>query len=486
MGRFNEYAQLREQEEKQKKGEPNPLNTKITLGDGNDYEPFMVSDDRNSEHYGKNKNLAPVVRAFKKGANWGWGKDDASGEDKPVKISGKKLFLVGGPVRDHLKGKKPRDIELSTNASPDEVYHILKQNDFEYVGSPKEAKSDLAFWINKTSKAGRPFSFGLKSHEDEYELSIFTKTPKGNVDVDPESGAHGDDAAGRDFTINSMYILLSNDNGPNKELHDFYGGIHDLGSGKVRAVGNMSDKFKEDPSRMLRYIRMVDGYGDPKNISAEDKETVGKSVGKLSKLDPKSVMGELRKGIDKDDGDSRKLLGLMKDLGLLQSVFPGKLLDTEMPKELSEIGDKHMPLAWMLRMNDPSSLQDTGMDDDMQKKIGFLIKILSLDDNVDDASLEDLTNNFRSSGVSTRKLKTWAEKLGKKSPDLVDAFIQHLKSPRVKVMTTAAGGTEAPTDKFKDLIDPFDNEPVSNEAVDTRRRQLEWMNFQRILKEKRL
>ena len=71
MGRFTQYVQLREQDEKKKGGGQHkgtePLSSKVSLGDGNDYEPFTVSDDKNSEHYGKNKNLAPVVRAFKKG-----------------------------------------------------------------------------------------------------------------------------------------------------------------------------------------------------------------------------------------------------------------------------------------------------------------------------------------------------------------------------------------------------------------------------------
>lgn len=486
---FSDYKLLREQEETKGKGAkngPEPLSSKVSLGDNNDYEPFVVSDDRNSEHYGKNKNLAPVVRAFKKGANWGWSKDDGSGEDKPVKIGSKKLFLAGGPVRDHLTGRKPRDIELATNASPDEVYHILKQNDFEFVQDPGQAAGDFAFWVEKSNKGGRPFSFGIKSYEDEYHLTIFTKTPKGNVDVDPESGTHGEDAAGRDFTMNAMYLALTNDNGPNKDLSDFYGGIHDLANHKVKPVGDMLSKFKEDPSRLLRYVRMVDGYGDPKNISSEEKDQIAKSAHHLGKLKPKDMMGELKKALDRDDADGRRLMILLKKLGLLQNMFPGKMVDTEFPKELSELGDKHMPIAWALRMNDPKSLADSGLDDDMMRKIGFLIKSLSLHDNIDDETLEDLTNAYHQSGVSTRKLKAWAEKLGKVSPQLVDAFIQHLKSPRVKSMTTTDGGEEMPNEHFSDLYDPFDRMPISNEAVNSRKRQLEWNNFRKILAEMRL
>ena len=133
---FQKYKLLREAQEGKKGGSPmggkdvGGVGAKISLGDGNDFQPFEISDDPKSEHYGKNKNLSPIVREFKQGANWGWSRDDSTGNDKPVKIGGKKLFLAGGAVRDHLTGRKARNIELATNASPDEVYHVLKQNGF--------------------------------------------------------------------------------------------------------------------------------------------------------------------------------------------------------------------------------------------------------------------------------------------------------------------------------------------------------------------
>jgi len=168
---FQEFKLLREAEDKKMNGasaDLGAIGTKVSLGDNNDYLPFEVSDDPKSEHYGKNKNLAPVVRAFKQGANWGWSRDDASGNDKAVKITGKKLYLSGGAVRDHLKGIKARNIELATNASPDEVYHLLKQNGFEFVndrgtiGNAKSAK------ISPNRKEGNRQYF---CREDQQERS---------------------------------------------------------------------------------------------------------------------------------------------------------------------------------------------------------------------------------------------------------------------------------------------------------------------------
>lgn len=496
---FHQYRLLKEsQQDPQKKAngaaaELGAIGSKVSLGEGNDFVPFEVSDDPKSEHYGKNKNLAPLVRAFKQGGNWGWSRDDSSGADKAVKISGKKLFLAGGSVRDHLKGKKARDIELATNASPDEVYHLLKQNGFEFVNdkgmianqkssqrSPnrKEGSRQL-FWVEKTNKNGRPFTFGINVNGDEFSLEVFMKTPRGNVQVDDvEPGTHAEDAAGRDFTINGMYILLSNDNGPNKELVDFFGGMHHLTSGRVSAIGDMKQKLKEDPTRIMRYVRMMSGYGDSKKIPEEERNAVAMSAEGLGKMDRKTLMGEFKKGMDKDDVDCREYMKLFRDLGLLDHLFPNKHIDADLPKELSELGDKHMPLAWMLRMNDPSSLEDIGLDPKDSQKVGFLIKSLGVREDMDPESLMDLIHGYTSSGISSRKLREFATKLGGLNPNIVDAFINYAKDSRVRPYKQNETGGESLDDGFADLLDPFTKAP-NHKGIEERKKHFELQNFRK-------
>ncbi len=498
---FQEFKLLKESDEKKSDSSSgsDAIGSKISLGEGNDYLPFEISDDPKSEHYGKNKNLAPIVRAFKQGGNWGWSRDDATGNDKPVKITGKKLFLAGGSVRDHLKGKKARNIELATNASPDEVYHLLKQNGFEFVNekgdlaNPKGAKvspnrtegSKQYFWVEKTNKDGRPFTFGLKVNEDEFSLEVFMKTPRGNVKGEPEPGTQSEDAAGRDFTINGMYILLSNDNGPNKELCDFFGGMHHLKSGRVAAIGgDMKHKFKEDPSRIMRYVRMLSGYGNAKNIPEEEKKTIASSAEGLSKVDRQTIMGEFKKGLDKDDTDPREYLKLFRDLGLLDQLFPGKMVDADLPKELSELGDKHMPLAWMLRNNDPASLEDLGLDQKDMKKIHFLIKSLGINNEMDGNGLSELTQGYLSSGVSGRKLREFATKLGGLDPSIVDAFLSFTKEPRIKAFKVGDDGQEMLDDQFQDLVDPFTGQQ-DGKRMEERKKELELRNFRKHLEQMR-
>ena len=486
---FSKYKLLRESagEISNSQDGHNAVGSKISLGDGNKFPPFEISDDPKSENYGKNKNLAPVVRAFKQGANWGWSRDDSTGNDKPVKINSKKIYLTGGTVRDHLLGKKPRDYELATNASLDEVYHILKQNGFDYFDKNGELKnskngpnqkkgSNQYFWVEQTNKQGRPFIFGIGVNEDTYRLEVFRKTPRGLYNGDIESGTQTEDAYGRDFTINGMYILLNNDNGPNKELYDFFGGMHHIAAGKVHTIGNMKEKLEEDPSRILRYIRMLTSYGNQDKVSDEEKETLTSLANKIGELDRKFVMDEFKKGMDKDDIDPRNYLRCCRDFGVLDHMFPGKLIDTNFPKEMSELGDRHMPVAFMLRMNNPTSLEDLGMEPRELQKIVFLINTLGLNDKIDAKQLSDLTTGYLGSGISSRKLRDFGIKLGGLDGGLMDAFINYTKQPRINIFTTK-DGEDTISDDFLDLFDTFSDE-IDPDAADERKRKLELDSFQ--------
>ena len=273
-----------------------------------------------------------------------------------------------------------------------------------------------------------------------------------------------------------MYILLNNDNGPNKELYDFFGGMHHIAAGKVHTIGNMKEKLEEDPSRILRYIRMLTSYGNQDKVSDEEKETLTSLANKIGELDRKFVMDEFKKGMDKDDIDPRNYLRCCRDFGVLDHMFPGKLIDTNFPKEMSELGDRHMPVAFMLRMNNPSSLEDLGMEPRELQKIVFLINTLGLNDKIDAKQLSDLTTGYLGSGISSRKLRDFGIKLGGLDGGLMDAFINYTKQPRINIFTTK-DGEDTISDDFLDLFDTFSDE-IDPDAADERKRKLELDSFQ--------
>jgi hypothetical protein len=219
-------------------------------------------------------------------------------------------------------------------------------------------------------------------------------------------------------------------------------------------------------------------------VSDEDKKTILNSADGLGKMDRKVMMGEFKKGLDKEDVDPREYMKAFRDLGLLDSLFPGKMVDADLPKELSELGDKHMPLAWMLRMNDPASLEDLGLDPEDTNKIGFLMKTLGMAEGIDPQGLSELTQGYLSSGVPRRKLREFAIKLGHVDADLMDAFLAHAGSPRVRVYTQAEDGSEALSEKFNDLADPFTG-VVDALRLDMRKKEMEYQNFRKHLKSMR-
>jgi len=463
-------------EEKKKSMEP--MSSRTSLGDGNDFQPFVISDDPNSQSFGKNSGLAPVVKAFKRGGNWGWSKDDKSGEDKPVKISGRKLFLVGGALRDHLLGKRPRNMELATNASSDEVFQILKQNNFKFTGE-QDGDGDLTFWVDQKSQKGRPFKFGLRVKHDTFELSIFTKTPKGTM-LDPEAGSQTEDAAGRDFTINAMSLLLSNENGPNKDLQDFYGGLHHLKSGRIQPIGDMSMKFQEDPLRILRFARMLCRYGDPSTVLDNEKEGIRNLAGSLMNSDRSKVIDEFMRIFSYHDGDIRSFLKIYDELGILDYLFPNLVLDKNIPPDLRETGDKIMPLAWMVRHHMPEEIEQgfEGFDPNIVRKIIFMVKSLGMNEGIDPDNLSDIHGKFLHSGVSTHSLKKWAKKAAE-HPEIVEAFIEYARKPRISYYV--GKGSNEVNEQFADLVDPFTG-TLDFYKAEERKKNLEHQNFLKLLR----
>jgi tRNA nucleotidyltransferase/poly(A) polymerase len=405
-----------------------------------------------------------------------------------MKIGAKRLFLTGGALRDHLVGKKPRNMELVTNASADEVYHILTQNGFDFIGEEGNLDPNLqasgknVFWVKKKTGKGRPYLFGVRVKSDEFELGLFKKSASGGAEV--EGGSQADDASGRDFTINSMYLALPNDNGPNKELFDFYGGAHHLLNKQITAVGNLGDKFTEDPMRVLRYARMLSQYGDPSKLDDKDKELVRGAAQQLAGLDPKDITDEFLRGLNYEDGDARSYLKLYGDLGLLGSVFPNLHLDTKLPKELRELGDKHAPVAWMLRHHRPEEIEMSlggHWKPEVLNKIMFLIRALKIDPMMDDSALDDMVQNYMTSGVPSRMLKQWATRLGGKQDALIDAFLTHAQSPRVRIHNSASTGDDV-AEEFQSFKDPFSGE-LHREAAYNHRRRMEWENFQKLVRQ---
>jgi tRNA nucleotidyltransferase/poly(A) polymerase len=355
------------------------ISSEVKLGDDGPYKPFNVGDENHP-------NLKVIVQAFLDSQKVPFpGPDgypqklttlDAKGESTP-KLKKKQLYLVGGAVRDHLLGKTPKDYDLATDATPDEIRLILRAAGFtetkpqtgkhapvdkRYEKYQDAGTKNKIFYAKGWDRAGREFVMGARVNGEEFEIATFRKDSKASDGRTPDrmefTPSLEDDSARRDFTINAMAIPLTSADGPNAKLIDPHGGAHHLRSGEVRFVGDARERLQEDQLRALRYIRFVSRFNSNAAIPPEYKEAI-QEIRDLGAVSRERIRDEFVKGLEHPDVDTKKYIKMYKELGLLQTVFPGmsfKLDDDR--KDYTDKKDKRLAVAWILRMNNPDDIKE--------------------------------------------------------------------------------------------------------------------------------
>ena len=151
--------------------------------------------------------------------------------------NGFEAYLGGGAVRDLLFGIKPKDFDVVTNATPDQIHHLFR----------------------RSRLIGRRFKLVHVIYGREIiEVSTYRSQQKeilqadgSIVKDDNHYGTIEEDAVRRDFTINAMFYSPSN-----HKLVDFHDGLDDLNRGIIRIIGNAEQRYQEDPIRILRAFRV--------------------------------------------------------------------------------------------------------------------------------------------------------------------------------------------------------------------------------------
>ena len=151
--------------------------------------------------------------------------------------NGFEAYLVGGAVRDLLFGIKPKDFDVVTNATPDQIHHLFK----------------------RSRMIGRRFKlvhviYGREVIEVSTYRSQQKEIPQADGSIIKDDNRYGtieEDAVRRDFTINAMFYSPSY-----HKLVDFHDGLEDLNRGIIRIIGNAEKRYQEDPIRILRAFRV--------------------------------------------------------------------------------------------------------------------------------------------------------------------------------------------------------------------------------------
>jgi putative nucleotidyltransferase with HDIG domain len=238
---------------------------------------------------------------------------------------GHQAFLVGGCVRDRLLGIAPKDYDVSTNATPQQILSVFP--DAQTVGAhfgvvlvsrPGGVHVEIATFRSETAYAdGR--------HPDQVRF-----------ETDPVL-----DAQRRDFTINAlMQDPLSG------QVLDFVNGQADLNNRLIRAIGDAEMRFREDHLRMLRAVRFAARFVF--NIESRTLSAIQKLAPLICKISAERIRDEIVRILT--EGNARRGFELLDDTGLLIHILPEikAMQGVQQPPEYHPEGDVWTHVLLML------------------------------------------------------------------------------------------------------------------------------------------
>jgi len=216
---------------------------------------------------------------------------------------GYQAYIVGGAVRDLIVGLEPKDFDVATNATPEQVRPLFRRA--RIIGRRFQLVH-VVFGqeIIETSTFRAPASESQATDEN------------GRILRDNEFGTHAQDAARRDFTINALYY-----NPTTEEVIDYHQGVEDLKHRVVRMIGDPRTRYREDPVRMLRAVRFavkLNGKIDPAS-----EEPLQSMAGLIENVPASRLFDEMLKLLT--CGHAMDCLQRLRQDGLHQGMLP--LLD---------------------------------------------------------------------------------------------------------------------------------------------------------------
>ncbi|MGH8506580.1 MAG: polynucleotide adenylyltransferase PcnB [Stenotrophobium sp.] len=217
-----------------------------------------------------------------------------------LKDAGYEAYLVGGGVRDLLAGLTPKDFDIATSAHPEQVKALFRSCRLigrRFVICHVRFGSEI---IEVTTFRG-PIT---DSHE---------RDETGRILSDNEYGTLEQDAFRRDFSINALYYDIRD-----YSIVDYADGLGDLREGVVRLIGDPEQRYREDPVRMLRAVRIAQKMGftiDERSLA------MIKSLGHLlCEIPAARLFDEILKVLQSKDAVNNFMQ--MQELGLFQHLFP--------------------------------------------------------------------------------------------------------------------------------------------------------------------
>lgn len=216
-----------------------------------------------------------------------------------LKNAGFEAFLVGGCVRDILRGKKPKDWDVTTNATPEQIIPLFTktfyENSFGTVGVVIQEGDNEEIIEVTPYRLESAYSDGRHPDQVTFSKNIL------------------DDLKRRDFTMNAIAYDPSNG-----QIVDPYNGQADIKTKTIRAVGDAGERFNEDGLRIMRAIRLAAELGFMINVDTE--KAILSHITMLSKVAKERIRDEFTKLIMSDT--PMIALVVAQKMGILPYIAP--------------------------------------------------------------------------------------------------------------------------------------------------------------------
>jgi len=168
--------------------------------------------------------------------------------------AGYQAFIVGGGIRDLLLGMKPKDFDIATNATPEEIRALFRNSRLigrrfriVHIHFGREIY-EVSTFRAQSGEATEVVQGGMSKAERNLQS---VQSAEGMILRDNVYGTIEEDVMRRDFTVNALYYTVQN-----FEVHDYVDGLADIDRRCLRMIGNPEQRYREDPVRVLRAIRL--------------------------------------------------------------------------------------------------------------------------------------------------------------------------------------------------------------------------------------
>lgn len=220
-----------------------------------------------------------------------------------LKGAGYDAFLVGGGVRDMLLGREPKDFDIATNASPEEVKKLFRN--CLLIGR--------RFRLAHVRFEGEIIEVATFRAQGDAASDEEARTENGRILRDNVYGTLEEDAWRRDFTVNALYYNIQD-----FSVVDYVGGMADLQEGMLQLIGDPQQRYREDPVRMLRAVRFAAKLGF--RIHPESEAPIFELAHLLEDIPPARLFDEILKLFL--GGCAVQSFEILRHYGLFGYLFP--------------------------------------------------------------------------------------------------------------------------------------------------------------------